>query len=319
MLIAYLDEFGHIGPYIEPGHKRYGTHPVFGYGGFVIPAENVRKLGSFFEFTKESLLDWEIKQSGAHPRRWEKKGASLYTTKNIEKYPELTRATNRLMNRLGQLGGRIFFYGQVKPVGSEKETGESAKERNAHHLRQALMRLSGYAADCDTQVVVVLDAVDNAARQAALETAASFIYAKSSPDSVSCIVEAPMQVESHLYATIQYADWLCGLLGRATHHEYVSGSEFGWASAKFGPKMLSLSVDGVSGVSKIHHPDPQMKDSYAKHVFDPRCHDERLPTPDPGPKKARRTKRTPRPAAPRAISNTIGAKFPDLMERALDN
>ena len=28
------------------------------------------------------------------------------------------------------------------------------------------------------------------------------------------LIEPPTQIESHLYQTIQYADWLCGLFGR---------------------------------------------------------------------------------------------------------
>jgi hypothetical protein len=84
MLIAYLDEFGHIGPYISDSHTKFNTHPVFGYAGFVMPAENVREFGGYFEYIKENLLRFEIERDGAHPRRWEKKGASLFTTKNIE-------------------------------------------------------------------------------------------------------------------------------------------------------------------------------------------------------------------------------------------
>ena len=40
--IAYLDEFGHIGPYIRRSHEIHNTSPVFGLGGIVLPA--VRRL-----------------------------------------------------------------------------------------------------------------------------------------------------------------------------------------------------------------------------------------------------------------------------------
>lgn len=74
MLLAYIDEFGHIGPYISHEHAKFNNHPVFGYVGFIIPAQNVRLLGGTFEFLKEKLLSYEIEKAGAHPRRWEKKG-----------------------------------------------------------------------------------------------------------------------------------------------------------------------------------------------------------------------------------------------------
>ena len=34
---AYLDEFGHIGPYISRTDPRYNDSPVFGLAGFVLP------------------------------------------------------------------------------------------------------------------------------------------------------------------------------------------------------------------------------------------------------------------------------------------
>ncbi len=33
------------------------------------------------------------------------------------------------------------------------------------------------------------------------------------------LIEPPVQVESHLYQTVQCADWLCGLFGRLAHYE----------------------------------------------------------------------------------------------------
>lgn len=67
MLLAYIDEFGHVGPYISPDHPKFKTHPIFGYSGFIIPAHNVRPLGGFFESTKANLLAYEIEKSGKHP------------------------------------------------------------------------------------------------------------------------------------------------------------------------------------------------------------------------------------------------------------
>jgi len=49
---------------------------------------------------KCELLDFEIKRSGKNPAQWEKKGASLYTVTNVNKYPELRRFTNRLFDRI---------------------------------------------------------------------------------------------------------------------------------------------------------------------------------------------------------------------------
>ena len=33
LYIVYLDEFGHIGPFISHDHPTHKTHPIFGLGG----------------------------------------------------------------------------------------------------------------------------------------------------------------------------------------------------------------------------------------------------------------------------------------------
>jgi len=87
--IAYLDEFGHIGPFITRSHPRHNTSPVFGLGGFVLPVERLRSFASYFYQLKCNLLAFEIERAGVPAYLWEKKGASLYTTQNVLKYSEL--------------------------------------------------------------------------------------------------------------------------------------------------------------------------------------------------------------------------------------
>jgi len=112
--IAYLDEFGHIGPFISRSHKSHNTSPVFGLGGFVLPAERVRPFASWFYWLKCSLLAFEIERAGVPAWQWEKKGASLYTTQNVLKYAELRRATARLLNRVEKDAGMVFYVGIEK-------------------------------------------------------------------------------------------------------------------------------------------------------------------------------------------------------------
>ena len=102
--LAYLDEFGHIGPYVSKDDSKYRTSPVF---GFVLPAEEVRGFGTWFFQRKCQLLDADIQQSGKHPAFWEKKGSSLYTVRNVLKYQELRHFTYRLFNKIERLGGFI--------------------------------------------------------------------------------------------------------------------------------------------------------------------------------------------------------------------
>lgn len=140
MHIAYLDEFGHIGPYVSKDHPRYKTHPVFGFGGLVLPDDQVRSFGSFFQNLKTQLLAWEIERDGAHPGSWEKKGAQLLTTRNIQKYRELRVAMNRILKRIQAMDGHVFFYGQLKPAGTPDEVSETARQRYDHALIQSISR-----------------------------------------------------------------------------------------------------------------------------------------------------------------------------------
>lgn len=66
----------------------------------------------------------------------------------------------------------VIYYGQVKPVGSEKETPESSAERSVHHLRQVLMRLSTYATQRDTNIMGY--STDDKPRRHAVETMSEF-------------------------------------------------------------------------------------------------------------------------------------------------
>ena len=125
MLIAYIDEFGHQGPYISHDHAKYNTHPCFGYAGYILPAENVREMSGYFKYVKEQLLAVEIELSGVPSDQWEKKGSALLTTRNIKRYgDELAPALSRIYRKLGKLGGHLFFYGQQKPVGPVRNKRE---------------------------------------------------------------------------------------------------------------------------------------------------------------------------------------------------
>jgi hypothetical protein len=101
LYIAYLDEFGHVGPYVSRTDQRFHESPVFGFGGMILPADEVRSFATWFYQLKNNLLTYEVDQAskaGIPLFRMEKKGAALYTTPNILKYPELRRATFRLFN-----------------------------------------------------------------------------------------------------------------------------------------------------------------------------------------------------------------------------
>lgn len=241
MLVAYLDEFGHIGPYVSHDHQRHHTHPAFGYGGFVMPVEGVRPFGGLFEYLKARLFEPEILRDGAHPKQWEKKGSSLFTTRNHVNYgDEIRPALRRLSRKLHSVDGQIVYYGQEKPVGDELATGESAANRSQHMLINSVRHLCKYADKRRERIMIFLDAVDSKPRLEAVRAMGGFIYGDDDP-ALKRVIEVPMQLESKHYGMVQYADWVCGLIGRTSHFHLVPGSEFSWAPRVLRDDMLRVA------------------------------------------------------------------------------
>ena len=207
---AYLDEFGHIGPYVSRTDPRYKESPVFGLAGFVLPAAEVRGFGTWFFQRKCGLLDFEIKRSGEHPAVWEKKGASLFTVTNVTRYPELRGLTNRLFNKIEMLGGFVFY------VGVRKTAAPAEHNPNRLYARVFLEAIKRIDESCENDCnppdnfIVLLDEHDQ--RSALITEAARSMYGKN--ERRRHLIEPPFHLESHRYQTLQAADWIAGLVGR---------------------------------------------------------------------------------------------------------
>ncbi|WP_114991853.1 DUF3800 domain-containing protein, partial [Mobiluncus mulieris] len=159
MYVGYFDEFGHNGAYVARYDDSYKTHPVFGLGGFVIPAENVRKLSGAFRAIKENGLREEISakvtSQGKRVERWEKKGSALLTTRNIERYPETRKIIFRVINKLEQLDAQVVFYGQEKLRGTPSQVKETNSHRYDHVMKQLIQRVNWSLPDGENLLLVL--------------------------------------------------------------------------------------------------------------------------------------------------------------------
>ena len=183
---------------------------MFGLAGFILPVDQVRGFSTWFFQRKCELLDFEIKRSGKHPAEWEKKGAALFTTKNIQKYPELARFTKRFFNKIDRCGGKIIYVGVKKNSGPEQHVSRSLYRAV---LREAIKRIDQYCSeDCEQQSRVLILMDEHEERETLLTEASRSMFNKDQPRRH--LVEPPVQVESHRYQTLQAADWICGLIGR---------------------------------------------------------------------------------------------------------
>lgn len=243
--VAYLDEFGHVGPFISRSHEAHNTSPVFGLGGIVLPVERVRPFASFFYRLKCNLLAFEIERAGVPAYQWEKKGASLYTTQNVLKYPELRRATARLLNRIEKDEGMVFYVGVEKARSPE---GHDPKRLYRTMLEEAMGRLDDFCEQRDGLFISVFDEhQDRKSREDLVAAAAREMFGDS---RLARLIEPPIQAESHLFQTLQCADWICGLVGRAGCH-LVAPAEYddlAWVSKYFAQRLAHIAP--ISGIRR---------------------------------------------------------------------
>lgn len=228
MQSVFLDEFGHIGPYISLDHKRFNTSPVFGVAGFYVHHTRVRDLAHWFYKLKCSSFEEEISESTFHPSAWEKKGNELFT--HSRAYKNKRRAYS-VISQVKAEGGRLFFYGMEKPYHPE---GLSAASLYSRILREALIQLEKHFKKKGQVFQVIIDQHNDRSK---LMTAASKVMYQS--HGVHSLVELPYQVESHLYSTVQMADWIASIIGSiaAGQSDPAYKDEYEWAEKYFGQRM----------------------------------------------------------------------------------
>lgn len=215
LYFAYIDEFGHVGPYVSRSDPQHRTSPVFGFAGVLLPAAAVRDFGEYFLDFKRYLLGPEMKGRGVTDAvTWEKKGSALYTAQNYAKYRKAhTRGTNRLLNRIEEFGGRTIYVGACKD-NPPLEHDSTELYRSTFEL--LLRRIDSFAAEQRAEVLVMMDEHEH--RDMLLDQAAGMMYHDS--ERLRNLLEPPYQVESHRYlqssARTGLADWwgVSGLIGR---------------------------------------------------------------------------------------------------------
>lgn len=240
--VLYLDEFGHPGPYIARNDSRHNTSPIFGLGGFFLPVEKVRAFSTYFFQLKNRLCRDELASHATPAYQWEIKSSAVYRPKNIQNYPELRRTTNRLLNRITSDAGQVFYVGILKYMTPEES--DSAKLYTAV-LREAIKRVDTYCQKHGATFSIVMDQCGDMQQGSTLR---NVVVAQASMEMFGtahrqCLVEPPMQVESHLYQTVQCADWLCGLIGKIQTYAVMSANypEYECFQTYFGERLSNAA------------------------------------------------------------------------------
>lgn len=225
--VVYLDEFGHVGPFLSRGHAQHKTSPVFGFGGLMLPVEAVREFAIYFYRLKCRLLRFELERQDQPAYRWEKKGAQLYTVQNVGKYRELRASTGRLLNQIRKVGGYVIYAGECKSTDVDTH-------RATDLFRRQLLRLIRIADHfCSARSATFLVLLDeqqagNLWREHNMEACTRAMF-EDANEKCRTLIEPPIQGESHLFQTLQCADWICGLIGRLCAYRVAPDQYQDWA------------------------------------------------------------------------------------------
>ncbi|MGC2392217.1 MAG: DUF3800 domain-containing protein [Methylovirgula sp.] len=208
---VYLDEFGHIGPYMTRAGQRYNESPVFGLAGIILPEDAIRPFATKFLQLKQHIFKNEISRSGLLAANWEKKGSTIFTTKHLAKYPHFKSTGFRLLNYTRNCGGKVFYYGREKILGT---TNVNSTGLYTTILGHTIRQLDNYCSTENKNFVMVVD--EHSTRRQLLITASKTMYGS---DPARHMLSPPFEVESYINQNIQAADWLAAIIGRLWAYE----------------------------------------------------------------------------------------------------
>ena len=239
MYLAFLDEFGHIGPFVSRLHSSHNHSPVFGLAGYVMPHHSARDFATWFFQFKNQLLARQLRQVTKHPATWEMKGTELFTTKSITKYSKIEEGLNRLFNKIYKLDGKFFFYGREK---YQTPSSSNATGLYTTVLGHTIRQTDRYVTSRRSQFLMIMD--QHKDRIKLLETSAKTMFGAHPAKS---LIEPPFHVESHLYQTIQAADWVATIVGRALAYRAspTQYTDWAWADRIFTAKVEPFSTHSV--------------------------------------------------------------------------
>lgn len=205
---VYLDEFGHIGPFMSRKNPRYNESPVFGLAGIILPETAIRPFATKFLQLKEYIFKTEIAKAGVPSSHWEKHGSEIFTPKLLAKYSHFRSTGFRLLNYVRDCGGKVFYYGRVKIHGT---TNVNSVGLYTTTLSHAIRQLDNFSVAAKSTFVMVVD--EHSTRKHLLVTSLKTMYDQSDKGARH-LLSPPFEVESYINQNIQAADWVAAIVGR---------------------------------------------------------------------------------------------------------
>lgn len=189
-------------------------------------------------------------EDAPHPGRWEKKGASFFRRDTPERFPQNLRIFDGLVKQIRRLDGALFYYADEKPLGTPKQTNLNVSDRETAAMREALNRIARYADGRGSNVMVIIDQVNEKTRAERIPAMYGHILGRASDfPEMRRIIEPPMHVDSALSSNIQFADWIAACVSRAIDYQLIHASPYAWVT---GRKTLPSIRGAFTHESKVH-------------------------------------------------------------------
>ena len=267
MLLAYIDEIGEPGAFVSPDHSRYKTSPAFGYAGFIIDADHALDFGRAFAEEKRQLFRMELERA-EHAGRWERKGNELFNQVTLERQPQQFRVFNFLVQQCRHFGGRLFYYADEKPRGTPGQVRVEPEDREVAAMRETLNRIARHAQTRQSNVMVMIDQVNEKTRAKRLPVMYSHVLGRAADyPEMRRLVEPPMHIDSVLSSNIQFADWVAACTSRALEYQLLTESRHG--SVALSDTLREVRAGSVwTYESKVHLRHRAVADLCRAEIFD---------------------------------------------------
>jgi len=175
---------------------------------------------------------------------WERKGSDIFTPVAWDCYRRPIEGFRELVRFLCARGGRLFFYGEEKPLGTATERwGKDSRlqkqgllEFKWGCLHQALNRLCTYAERHGENLIVIMDTENEKERVVQVQNSYAHVFNRTAdPDhgEMRRLIESTMHVDSKLSANVQFADWVAAAVRRAFEYQLIEDSPFCWVPTAF--------------------------------------------------------------------------------------
>ena len=264
MLLAYVDEIGEIGAFVDKYHPKFNTSPAFGYAGFLLHDYEARSFGAYVTKVKRTVFAHELKGT-ENVGTWEKKGSEIFNRRAVHRTPHELKMFDKLVAELRKRKGYLFYLAEEKPLGTPKQTQMEPTERRKSALKQMTNRLARHAHQRQENLLIFMDAVQEKERKQDVQSMYAHILGRSAEyNEMRRILEPPAHLDSHLSSNIQFADWVAAFVTRAIEHQLIQKSPYGWITDR---KIFSNVYGGFTYESKLRLWNRNLEDLHHSQVL----------------------------------------------------